>query len=143
MPLSPLLLLLAHAAMAESPSPVPPPPWALSWADGNGNLARAWQDEAAGPVKLSWLPVRPETSSSGLYSGGEPRLETLEAAQVGELWTLARAVQGAPRVEQRAMGTGRLTVTLPAGEEQVLVAAGAASAALDTWLAGWRAEGGR
>jgi hypothetical protein len=123
--------------LAPDPALVPPAPWALRWVDGNGNVARAWQDSPDAVARLSWHPVRPETSSSGQYSGGEPRLDPLDSAGVAELWALARTVQwAAPRVETRMMGTGLLTLSGPAGEEQALVAPGPATAALDAWLAG-------
>ncbi|MCK6506135.1 hypothetical protein L6R53_22615 [Myxococcota bacterium] len=123
--------------LAPDPSLVPPAPWALRWVDGNGNVARAWQDSPDAVARLSWHPVRPETSSGGLYSGGEPRLDPLDAAGVSELWALARTVQwAAPRAETRMIGTGLLTLSGPAGEVQALVVPGPTTGALEVWLAG-------
>ena len=131
------LLHVSTWLLAPDPSLVPPAPWALRWVDGNGNVARAWLDSPDAMARLSWHPVRPETSSGGLYSGGEPRLDPLGAAGVSELWALARTVQwAAPRAETRMIGTGLLTLSGPAGEEQALVAPGPATGALEVWLAG-------
>ena len=66
-----------------------------------------------------------------------PRLERLGSAHAAELWALACTMQWAgPRAETRSMGTGLLTLTVPGGGEQVMVAAGTASAALDAWRGG-------
>lgn len=145
---SPLLSWLAWSILmlpsaASDPVPlvaaeharVPTPPWALTWADGSGNISRIWQDQEGGEARLAYEPVRPETSSSGVYSGGEARRETLPPERVAELWTLARAVaRDAPRAETRAKGTGVLTLSEPTGTTEALVVASPATAALDAAL---------
>lgn len=94
-------------------SPVPDPPWSLTYADGSGNATRLWQDGEG--AHFEYTPVTPEMSSSGVYSGGDPRSGALEPAQIDELWRLAREVQAttSAHIEARIMGSSQFSLTTP------------------------------
>src|SRR5262245_39969007 len=47
-------------------------PWKVTYHDGAGNGFQFWQDAEGGEVRFDYSPVRPEQSSTGFYSGGEP-----------------------------------------------------------------------
>lgn len=121
--------------------PVPREPWAVTYADGCGNrtrFARVSQDAST----FAYEPVKPETSSSGVYDGGEPVHGALLAAEIAALWTLIRRVEADPslRCDTRRMGTGALHIADHRGERSVLVAEGAALEALDALVIGLRGE---
>jgi len=108
--LSPLFLIfpLSQSCGGEKVQP----PWSLSYSDGSGNSLRFAQDREDGSAEFEYLPVRPENSSTGIYSGGEPRQGRLDAKQVKELQKhLGKLESDASlRVEDRDKGTGAFTV---------------------------------
>lgn len=116
---------------------VPPAPWRLTYADGSANVYRWWQDEPGGAVHFVYQPVKPEESSTGLYSGGPPRAEQLAAGdpRVEELWTTALALQAdtARHAARRDKGTGAFTLTR-GGEERFIVQRGESLEALSPLL---------
>lgn len=69
-----LPILLIAACMIPQPK--------LVYADGSANRYEISAHE------LVYVPVRPETSSTGRYSGGEPATVELSAAQYRQLKTL-------------------------------------------------------
>jgi len=87
--------------------------------DGSANSHRFEQAAADAEVAFEYVPVTPERSSTGMYSGGPPRRGRLAPgdARVDELWRRALALESAPalRTELRAKGTGAFAVaTRPA-----------------------------
>lgn len=95
----------------------PPPtetamPWTLlTVADGAANLYR-FTRAADGGVAFDYVPVTPEQSSSGTYSGGPPRSEQLagDDPRLVELWAVVQKLEAdeARHVPDRAMGTGAI-----------------------------------
>ncbi len=103
---------------------VEPGPWSLRYADGSGNSTRLWSD---GEV-LQWTydPVRPEESSSGIYSGGEPARGKGEPQDANTVWMLVRTLEadGSLHTDARAKGTVMVTVSTPSGERSFLTQSG-------------------
>lgn len=88
-------------------------PWStIGVADGSANFHR-FTRSAAGRVRYVYVPVTPEQSSSGLYSGGAPREEDLAAndPRLVELWALVRTLEAdtAQHTAERAKGTGAIS----------------------------------
>ncbi len=111
------------------------PPWSLTYHGGSGNGFHA-RDDGDG-ASFEYEPVRPETSSSGLYSGGSAKRGALSPAEVASLWEHVHALEADPslRSEVRAKGTGALTVCEAQRSRELVVQRGAALAALDAWIA--------
>jgi hypothetical protein len=77
----------------------------MSYADGNANLYKIGQDW------LEYVPVTPDQSSSGFYSGGEPKtvkITTEELEKIKELFTKAFADKS-QHVENRVKMTGAIS----------------------------------
>ncbi len=106
--LLPLLLFAAHAQAGEKLKT----PWSLSYSDGSANLYRFGQDIPESQTHFEYLPVRPENSSTGAYSGGEPRQGDLNSKQTAELkkWLSKLESDKSLRTESRDKGTGAFTV---------------------------------
>jgi len=86
-------------------------PWSvLDIADGSAN---AYHFKRSGTkVDFEYVPVKPEESSSGTYSGGPPRRETLDAGdkRLNELWATLQKLEADKSKQQaeRGMGTARI-----------------------------------
>jgi hypothetical protein len=131
-------LLACHPSRPSpaSPPPIPqqaplmkptPSPFRLEIADGNGNV-HLCEQLAGGPARFEYRPVRPEDSSSGVYSGGPAREGTLAEADVKALWELvAAAVEDESRhVERREKGTVAIVAEGPTNARVILRAASSA-----------------
>ena len=116
---------------------MPQTPWSVRYADGSGNITRLWRDAGAGLARFETTPVSPETSSSGTYSGGDPRSGDLTPAQVEELWRRVREVEAdtSNHAATRTMGSGSLALETTTGRTDFLVQRGTALAAFDSFLA--------
>lgn len=112
----------------------PSAPWKLTYSDGAANVYRWWQDKDGAPVRFVYEPITPETSSTGVYSGGDPRREQLSAGdpRLAELWAKVRALQAdsAQHAPARNKGTGAFTLVTSRGEERFIIEQGAALASL-------------
>lgn len=140
-------------SLAESPAPSSPAsaatapgpsrralPWSLLYSDGNANRYRFWQDGAV--AQYEYVPVRPEESSTGQYSGGQPARGTLTPDQVDVLWREIDALMANPALhsEHRSKGTGMFSITTPHGERRVIVAMGDDLRAFDQHLDAYRGK---
>lgn len=120
-----------------------PAPWRVDYADGAANAYRVWQDSAETDVLLEYVPVTPERSSSGTYSGGPPRAGRFAPRdlRIDELWGRIDALAaeataaGAAAAGPRTKGTGAFTVTTPSGGRTFIVATGEPLEELDKFLA--------
>lgn len=99
-------------------------PASFDYADGNGNVY------SIRGLHLSYKPVSPEESSSGVYSGGEPREIDLTQVQVDSvLLTATKIIRTAsgnqPRVKGSAVVTlsaaGKMQCTLSPGSDEMRV----------------------
>lgn len=109
---SPAAIAPEDAATESAPptlqdAQMPATPWNVSFSDGNANQYRFWRDDPDSPARFTYTPVEPIHSSSGIYSGGEPREGELTPAQSEELWAHVDAVTADTdhHVEQRTKGT--------------------------------------
>lgn len=110
---------------------VPTSPWLLEYSDGSAN---AYHVAADGPVvTLSYLPVTPERSSTGMYSGGAPREVHLDAVQTAELWQRVRALEAATKlhIADRMKGTGAFHVADATGARRFIIVRGPELLAFD------------
>jgi len=116
-------------------------PWTLRISDGSGNTTTLSWDAGASAASWRYVPVTPETSSSGTYSGGKPAEGTLSAERAQELWRLVHALESttAAHVADRAMGTTMVMVEDSVGKRSFVVRSGAA-VDLETLLAKLRAH---
>jgi hypothetical protein len=84
----------------------------ISYADGAANLYRFVEDD--GGVHFTYDPVTPERSSTGTYSGGDPREERfpVDDPRYLELRRHLAALEADPsiQVERRDKGTGAITI---------------------------------
>ncbi len=101
-------------------------PWKITYADGSGNATTLWRDAAAEPVHLQYTPVTPEVSSSGTYSGGEPRQGDVPDSEAGQLerWVQRLEQETSSHAEARAMGTGQLRIEVAGDERTIIIAPG-------------------
>jgi hypothetical protein len=121
-----------------------PAPWTLSYADGAANQYRFSQGADGAPVAFEYIPVTPEQSSTGHYSGGDPVSTRLPAddPRIAELWRRVDALGADPAllVEDRNKGTGAFHMTTSARERRFIVEMGAALAEFDAFVRKFRAH---
>jgi hypothetical protein len=112
-------------------------PWSITYHDGSGNRYRFWRDDDA---RFEYEPVTPEMSSSGTYSGGEPRAGELTVEQTRELWRRIKSLRAATALhtETRAMGTGAFVVVTDDGTDRFLIRGGAELREFDAAVAAFR-----
>lgn len=106
-----------------------PGPWTVAFADGSGNVTRVARRPDDAVITWEYHPVRPEHSSSGVYSGGEPAAGELAPERALALWKRLRALEADPavRAERRELGTGRLTISTGDGVTELLLLSGPAA----------------
>ena len=87
-------------------------PWSLSYSDGSANNYQFKQDTQEGEVYFEYIPVRPEQSSTGMYSGGDPRKGLLDKKRTAELekWLDKLEADKSLRSGSRDKGTGSFTI---------------------------------
>jgi len=98
----------------------------FTYADGSGNVTIV---KSGKPHAIEYAPVKPETSSSGLYDGGEPYSGTLTDGEYKVLRDLALAALNDSKnaIPDRIMGSGYLTVHASDQAQDVILAPEAAS----------------
>lgn len=101
----------------------PTPPWKLVYADGSANVYRF--DAQDDGVDFAYDPVTPERSSTGFYSGGDPRAArfALDDPRIAELWRSVRALEAdtSSHADARCKGDGAVTLVTPEGSHDFLV----------------------
>lgn len=87
-------------------------PWSLSYSDGSANNYQVKQDTKEGEVYFEYIPVRPEQSSTGMYSGGDPRKGLLDKKQTAELenWLDKLEKETSLRAKDRIKGSGSFRI---------------------------------
>ncbi|MBA3541655.1 MAG: hypothetical protein H0T79_18720 [Deltaproteobacteria bacterium] len=113
----------------------PDAPWSITYSDGSANQTELSSD-AAGAV-FAYLPVTPERSSTGMYSGGAPRSGRLDAHQLEALWHRVRAFEADASLQtsDRMKGTGAFWITEATGTRTFIVLRGPLLLAWDAFLA--------
>lgn len=96
-------------------------PWRVDVIDGSGNAYVCLRDDA-GAMTFEYEPMTPERSSSGMYSGGDPRTGSLTDAQAAALWREVTAAVDATagRVVAHAKGTIAIRASGPTDAEVVV-----------------------
>lgn len=115
----------------------PRAPWRVTYSDGSGNAFYFWREEAGKPALFRYDPVRPEFSSSGIYSGGEPK--SGEVADADLLWRRLAALEAATtaHLDHRPKGSGEVTISGPP-ERKFVVGNGEVLRAFGTYVAQFR-----
>jgi hypothetical protein len=92
-------------------------PWSVTYHDGSGNGFRFWEDLEEAGALFEYSPVLPETSSSGVYCGGEVRKGRVDDQHIGEPWRSVRMLEAESslRAGSRMMGTGAFRLQDPDG----------------------------
>lgn len=109
--------------------------WSIRYSDGSAN---AYRFEPAGEGGVfDYDPVRPQQSSTGMYSGGDPRTGTLAAPALEALWRHVRALEGATvlHVTDRMKGTGAFEISDEDGTRAFIIRRGPELAAFDAFVA--------
>jgi hypothetical protein len=111
------------------------PPWSIDYHDGSGNGFHA-RDAGDGP-SFEYVPVRPEHSSTGRYSGGDPKRGALAPATVDALWAQLHALEAdvSLRTTERGKRTGAFSLRDASGSRDFIVQRGPALAAFDDLIA--------
>jgi hypothetical protein len=114
--------------------PTPTPPWSIRYDDGSANAYNI--DSDGDGATLVYRPVRPEESSTGMYSGGAPRSGRIDAAAVATLWQRIAALEGNTGLHQkdRNKGTGMFGLKAPGGERRFIIQMGDEIRAFDEFL---------
>lgn len=103
-------------------------PWSLEYADGSANVYRLTQARPGDEVRFEYVPVTPAQSSTGTYSGGDPKQARLapDDPRVEALWKRVETLEADPslRAPARAKRTGQFTVTTPSGAREFIVQPG-------------------
>ncbi|HEY5928197.1 MAG TPA: hypothetical protein VIV11_41200 [Kofleriaceae bacterium] len=109
--------------------------WSLQYADGSANAYSINGDGDA--ATFEYDPVTPERSSTGMYSGGDPRKGPLDAARVVELWTQVRALEANAGLHttERAKGTGAFSIMEAGATRSFIIERGPELLAFDALLA--------
>lgn len=117
-------------------------PWRLTYHDGSGNGFHFWHDADGGEARFAYKPIMAEMSSSGFYSGGEPRQGVLQNQQAQTLWDEARRLEAdtAAHTTARVMGSGAFRLTTPEGTRTFMVKNGPSLRAFNTLLAPFRGD---
>lgn len=110
----------------------------LIYRDGSANAYR-FQPDGDG-ARFEYDPITPERSSTGMYSGGEPRAGRLDAAQLAALWQHVRALEtnAALHVTDRGKGTGLFLIKSAGAERSIIIVRGAELLAFDAFVAALR-----
>jgi hypothetical protein len=103
------------------------------YADGSNNRY------LIGPETITYRPITPAESSTGIYSGGEPFSVAIGPAQYQEIVALLEAARqpGAGHAPARAKGTGAIWKRLNPTDDDTLTLLrmdSPAKAAIEQWL---------
>jgi hypothetical protein len=115
--------------------------WSVTYSDHSGNVYRFWKTGTEEGARFSYEPIQPETSSSGIYSGGSPRQGMLDTNAIATLFAWIRELGAATssHCQERRKGTGSFRIR--EGDEiprRFLIAAGARRQAFDEFIAPYR-----
>lgn len=100
--------------------------WSLIYHDGSGNTFHVLKTENSAEATIDYSPVIPQLSSSGFYSGGEPKSNHLNSKQVFTLrkWLHRLADDTSLHALTRTKGTGTFYINTVAGEQSFMIKGG-------------------
>ena len=112
--------------------------WRIIYYDGNNNAYRFWK--ASEEVLFEYTPVTPESSSSGVYSGGEPQQGILDTKQAAALWQWVEQLMSdtSTHSQKRMKGTGSINLSTDEGTRKVILKNGARLRAFDEFMTAFR-----
>lgn len=115
----------------------PEAPWHVTYRDGSNNGFQCRQDSEDEDARFEYSPITPETSSSGIYSGGEAKKGPLNDNHVAALWRWVVRLESdtSLHADSRMMGTGAFTVTTASGTRRFIVKNGPFLREFDAFLA--------
>jgi len=110
--------------------------WEIRFSDGSNNRYHAQLNASYPTGLLDFEPIQPLESSSGGYSGGEPRQAILTASAARNLLDRVRrmAADTENHALARMMGTGQFRLTDSTGEKRFTLKAGPALQELVAFL---------
>jgi hypothetical protein len=116
---------------------IPAGQWSVVYADGSANQYVI--EGSADGASFVYDPVTPEQSSTGTYSGGDPRSGPLDRVRVAELWRQVRAFEAdtEQHAPDRNKGTGAFSIRDANGKRSFIVERTPALLAFDTYLKTW------
>ena len=108
----------------------------LIYRDGSANSYHFRSDGDGDGARFEYRPVTPLQSSTGMYSGGEPRAGRLDATQLATLWQHVSAFEtnAALHTEDRAKGTGLFVITTAGIDRSFIIVRGVQLLAFDAFL---------
>jgi hypothetical protein len=111
---------------------IPPVPWSIEYRDGSAN-AYSFADSGA----FRYRPITPAESSTGTYSGGDPREGLLDEATLGAFWQRVRELEASTALHtpDRGKGTGAFAITEDGATRSFIVTRGPELLAFDAFLA--------
>lgn len=145
-------VIACHATPSAPPAATPPPgrappavapttdvetiapPWTLHVADGSANVYYCEHVAGSAP-RFEYRPVTPEHSSTGTYSGGDPRAGSLTPAQVEALWREVALAVADPATHMTDREKGSVAITAGGPTRGAVIVTGAAGAKLLATLA--------
>jgi hypothetical protein len=103
-------------------------PWSVIYHDGSGNGFRFWKDAGGEGARFEYTPIRPDNSSTGIYSGGEPKSGRLDDRRARELWWWVRRLEADASLytDSRMKGTGAFRLMESAGGTREFIIKGSA-----------------
>ena len=98
-------------------------PWSVTYHDGSGNGFRFWQETKDDCAHFEYSPITPETSSTGRYSGGDPKKGRMDGRHAGELWRRIGSLESdtSLRRDSRIKGSGAFSLKTATGTRQFIV----------------------
>jgi hypothetical protein len=111
---------------------IPPAPWSIEYRDGSAN-AYSFSDSGA----FRYRPITPAESSTGMYSGGDPRAGQLDDTTLTALWQRVRELEANTAIHgpDRNKGTGAFAITEAGPARSFIVERGPELLAFDAFLA--------
>ena len=135
------VLLLASIATGCASTSWRDPVGDIAYADAAGNVYR-FLSQAHGGILFEYLPVTPERSSTGSYSGGEARRVLLrdDDARVAELRRRVQQLESADTLHapERTKGTGAFAIGTRSGERHFTIERGPVLVEFDEFVARFR-----
>jgi hypothetical protein len=107
----------------------------LTYRDGSANAYNVRSDSDG--ALFEYVPVRPEHSSTGTYSGGAPRCGRIDPIQVAELWYRVEVLSAATHlhVTDRGKGTGVFYIVDENGSSSFIIRRGPELGDFDLFVA--------